>query len=437
MAARLIRRGAIYYTWVPLITGGTRRVSTGCTDRKAAEKRAGELERQAVDPSHRAALQATTEDAANGFIASRALRGRAEGTLDFYGKKLSHAVRLLPRLLHEVDHAVLEAYCTTRVGEGSSHQNTKKELTSIGSMLRHAKRQGLFEGDLERVMPEYADEYQPRETALTPDQAVMLVKYLESERAAHVAIMVGGGMRWAESNRASAADFTPELVQVHGSKTITSTRKVPIAAGNLPFLFMAFVWLKEHGSFYAWPNVRRDLAVACKALDIPAVTPNDLRRTYGQWLRNAGVATDLIGSAMGHADSRMVERVYGRIAADKLRNLIAQQSGGGLMDIQGDKKDSDRLLMTGPTIDENAKTPQKQADSEVPRDRIELPTRGFSIRGESRCCPQNTDDSPECGGLMDRVSAPQSRLLSLLSFAWFARRSMRAAAERQIATVLS
>ena len=33
-----------------------------------------------------------------------------------------------------------------------------------------------------------------------------------------------------------------------------------------------------------WGSVRRDLAVACRKLGVPVVTPNDLRRTFASWL---------------------------------------------------------------------------------------------------------------------------------------------------------
>ena len=84
--------------------------------------------------------------------------------------------------------------------------------------------------------------------------------------------------------------------------------------------------------FSAWSNVRRDLADACAKLGIEPVTPNDLRRTLGTWLRADGVEPQLIGAMMGHADSRMVERVYGRLPTDALGKLIAARyvSGGAV-----------------------------------------------------------------------------------------------------------
>lgn len=79
--------------------------------------------------------------------------------------------------------------------------------------------------------------------------------------------------------------------------------------------------------FRPWANIRRDLHAACYRAEIPHGSPNDLRRTFGRWLRKAGVEPQLIAPAMGHADSRMVERVYGRLTSHELGGLIAKQAG--------------------------------------------------------------------------------------------------------------
>jgi integrase len=38
------------------------------------------------------------------------------------------------------------------------------------------------------------------------------------------------------------------------------------------------------------------------------------RHTFGSWLVQAGVVTFVVGSLMGHKDSKMVERYYGHLA---------------------------------------------------------------------------------------------------------------------------
>jgi excisionase family DNA binding protein len=73
---------------------------------------------------------------------------------------------------------------------------------------------------------------------------------------------------------------------------------------------------------------------------IPRVSPNDLRRTLATWLRQAGVEPQLIGAMLRHTDSRLVERVYGRIPADDLGRLIDARSGSdtGLIGSSGNQR---------------------------------------------------------------------------------------------------
>jgi len=78
-------------------------------------------------------------------------------------------------------------------------------------------------------------------------------------------------------------------------------------------------------------SFRHRLAEACERAGIPHLSPNDLRRTHGKWLRLAGVATSTIYPSMGHIDGRMTERVYARASARELANVqraeLATKSG--------------------------------------------------------------------------------------------------------------
>jgi len=51
------------------------------------------------------------------------------------------------------------------------------------------------------------------------------------------------------------------------------------------------------------------------------------RRTCATWLREAGAPPDLIAPLMGHADTRMVERVYGRLPIELLEKRLAEATG--------------------------------------------------------------------------------------------------------------
>ena len=126
------------------------------------------------------------------------------------------------------------------------------------------------------------------------------------------------------------------FVRVRGTKRKTRDRILPIVTEDQRSLLK---YALEHAQgengllFLDWQNVRRDLRAACTKLKIPRCSPNDLRRTCATWLRAAGTPPHLIAPLMGHADSRMVERVYGCLEPAALAQLIANVTGSTQQDL--------------------------------------------------------------------------------------------------------
>lgn len=348
---RLVRRGRIYYTWVPKPGGGTRRVTTNCTDPKAAAAKARELERRAADPAYQASYTTTVQQACDRFLASRKRAGRAAGTLHHYEVKTSHLATKLRVPLAALTMAAVEAYIDKRTSEGAARTTVKKELRALGAVLRHARRAGLWAGEIDRVIPEYADDYQPRKRSLTFVEARALLEALCApdnaqpegvalNRAAMVAFILGTGARWSEAVRARAEDVASDYVHLRGTKTAGARRTVPIIPLTAPLVAYA----TQHGGdgrlFVAWLNPVRDLEVACRQAGIAKVSPNDLRRTIATWLRAMGVDISIIAAFLGHATSRMVERVYGRLSPEEMRGRMT----GRLLDRQRGKVGVPKLL---------------------------------------------------------------------------------------------
>jgi integrase len=382
---RIFKRGDVWFAWVPKPGGGTRKVTTHCTDRKAAEKRAAELEREAIDPAHAAANQATTADACSEFLSSRVRRGRAEGTLHHYRVKLGHVIRLMPERLAEVDAAACERFIETRLAEGAAQTTVKKEIRALGAALRHAARRGVYTHRVEAVIPELEDTYTPRERFLSPLELVALVNALPPERAAHVVFIVCTGARWSESVRARRSDVVGHMVAIRGTKTKRAAGIVPVPPTMRNALAWALANSRDDILFSSWGNVRRDLAVACRAIGVEPVTPNDLRRTFATWLAVSGVNTDLVGKMLRHTTSRMAELCYGRIKAGDLDMLISERGPALMFDAEKESKVLG-LLMGGEPAETgtNGVHPETPVLHEtpcfsVPREGIEPPTRGFSI----------------------------------------------------------
>lgn len=294
-------------------------------DRTAALAWLREHERRAADPTYAAEAAATTADAVEAYAQSRVARGRSAGTLHHVRVKSGHLLRLLPAMLRDVTHRVMERYIATRTAEGAAQTTVKKELRVAGAVLKLAARNGHLHRDPGAIIPELADPYQPRRRACTRDELHRLVNALPIDRAAHVAWIVATGSRWSESLRAHGRDVRRGEVRIHGTKTATAARSVPIlelTRGLLAWALQHAPRRRDGGLFRPWSNVRRDLAQACERAGMPAVTPNDLRRTLATWLREGGVDASLVATVLGHRDSRMVERVYGRLEGRALTEAI-------------------------------------------------------------------------------------------------------------------
>jgi integrase len=236
--------------------------------------------------------------------------------------------------LAQVTARTIDRYVVTRLDEGKSRNTIHKELTTLRGALRLAKRRGEFAQDLNAVMPlDFSPKYSPRSRALSIPETDRLLEHFEKkpERRALLAFLLATGATYpSEVENAQRGDVTDRFVHLRGTKTATRNRRVPIVSYAQPWLKIAL----EHGPPFApWTNIRRDLHLACTALTIEPISPNDIRRTFGHMLRASGVEPQLIAVAMGHVDGRMVEKVYGRITPEELAHLLEdrlKRSGRGL-----------------------------------------------------------------------------------------------------------
>lgn len=411
--ARLFRRATSPVWYGSYYTGGKRVTrSTQQLDKRAAAAVLREWERRASDPAHAAAHETTLGDALQNLMRDRVLRGRAEGTLDCYRVKGGHVTRILGEdlPLRRVTARAVDAFVDQRLAEGAARNTIHKELTALRGALRVAKRRGEFSADIAAVMPDsFSPEYKPRERYLTAAQAQALLAELEPDRAARVAFILATGARWSESDRARVADvdLARGVVRLRGTKTEASWRLVPAVGWAVPLLEHS---LSERGGagvemFTSWGNVRRDLAAACRRAKIPAATPNDLRRTCGTWWRQHEVEPHLIGALLGHRDSRMVERVYGRMPVESLGAALERRLPAPAEGAAGQCSNSAANQIPSAAHSAHGATPAgaKTPGFMVSEDGIEPPTRGFSVPASRIVTRRNREDNPWTGDRVQRL----------------------------------
>ncbi len=339
---RLYKRGEVW--WGTYYENGDRvRRSTNCHDKKAAEALVRQWERDAADPDHAAANATTVEAALAMMVAerderARSGRGSAE-TVRFYRQKAGHLIRVLggttplAKLLPPAGARVVDAFISTRRAEGAHETTIAKELVTLRTALKLARRRGLWMADPAAVLPiGFAPEYKPRERWLAPEELQKLLAKLTPDHAARVAFIVATSACWGETERARREDVAPDKssVFIRGTKRATRLRSVPVAAEfqrELLDYALKYAEGMDGNLFSPWGKVNRDLRLGCTKASIDRCSPNDLRRTHATWMRMAGVPLDLIAPVMGHKDSRMLERVYARLPLADLRSRIRAALG--------------------------------------------------------------------------------------------------------------
>ena len=329
---RLFRRrdakGRAHGSWIAQffdVDGRRHERSTHAHDRQAAEAIAREWERAAADPAVAAAQAATLIDALEALVAQRyessvAGKGSAD-TVDFYRRKAGHLVRILGAdyRLAKLTAAEVDRYVSLRRGEDVTDHTILKELTTLRAALRLAKRHGRWLGQVADVMPvSFGSGYVPRTRWVSLAELRSLLAELPPDRAARVAFMVATSAEWGATMRALRADVSADLAQVlvRGTKRPSRWRQVPVVLAEGRNL-LAYAMQHAEGTdgrlFTPWVNHGRDLKAACVRAGIAAVSPNDLRRTTAMWHRAGGAPLELIAPLMGHVDTTMVQRVYGKL----------------------------------------------------------------------------------------------------------------------------
>jgi hypothetical protein len=190
----------------------TRRRSTRCSSKPAAELVVARWERERADPVYAAAQSATFGVEAKMFIEAckgAVARGKmAAGTLVMYRQKVGVLTRILGQDLRlaQIDGTTFQSYLDARRAEFRedrereiTESNLYKEWVAFRQVLKQAWRAERFGRDPASLKPaHFGPEYEPRSTALTWDQCVALLETLPHERVGPVLFALGYGARRAE-----------------------------------------------------------------------------------------------------------------------------------------------------------------------------------------------------------------------------------------------
>ena len=320
---------------------GGKRVTTGCPTIETARRWKERKLVERADPRRAASETATLGDAMRELYAEMRRRGRADGTRTRCKQKLAHFPRLWGEdcKLAEIDARKVGSYIDARMAdspEGTGFLTPKRitirdELAFLRQMLKLARRQGLYAYAIDDVLPEaFETGHKPRKDWVTEENLPKLLAHVEPRHAAHLLFFVCTAGRLADSYRARREDFDTKkwTALVRGSKTDGSFRTIPLDEFLHPWVRQMLKLAEgEDVLFRPWPNFHRDLREACKRAEIPLVSSNGLRRTFGKWHRLHGYSLDTISKLFGHTTAKLVRDVYADVDGDELREVMDREAG--------------------------------------------------------------------------------------------------------------
>ncbi len=405
----IFKRGKTYYA--DFTDRNHRRVqcSLRTKDREVAKARLRDLELSTTDSGPHASQGLT---AALDWFTGTVHAGSPDGTRECYEQKARHLTRLLGDVaLDDLTKDSVLRYIAARNKEGAHEHSIHKELVTLRGALKAAKERTpvMFHGEVAAVVPRFETSYEPRRTFLTPDQFMRLCDHLVMPVAPNATPETTAKSEARRAQRvffcmliAFAAPRRGELAKLRWEKHVDLNRNtIRIPKGKTVSREMHIApelrqWLEHFGEragwtgpvVIPWGSVTRDLKDACLRAGVPRVTCNDLRRTFASWLVQARESLFVVATLLGHNSTRMVELVYGRLDAATLASAISKLPGGqrdchaGVTSLAqtGGKHGTGGTAIAQAAIVNSVEESLVSPTSVVPRDGVEPPTRGFSVR---------------------------------------------------------
>lgn len=315
--AKIFKRGAYYYADFRRQNGQRVKVALRTSDREVARARARSAELGQAD----SAANAPQKHLAHAIDEMVALK--RDQTASQYRDKAKHLLRLLPADdINALTREIVAGYSTTRIKEGAVRHTVHKELVVLRQALKEARKRGTYRGSID-VVPEWRNDYQPRKRALSLAEFRKLMDACPPEHQSWLMLQAYTSANLSETRRMawSHVDFERGEVTVPGTKRTSRHRIVPLH----PSLR---AWLSGQDQrlplVAPWPGVKRQLPAIAKSAGIAHVTTNDLRRTFGSWLKQQGVDSLHVAHMMGHKGTTMVDAVYGQLSRESYSAAIAK-----------------------------------------------------------------------------------------------------------------
>lgn len=295
-------RGSWYAVWSE--NGRTRRASLRTKDRAVAEQRLADINARPVGDAVGQIYQA--------YLVDLDERGKSRERGDHAWKHLEPAfAHLRP---DQVTRTLSRAYAARRRKQDASNGTIIKELSILRAALLWKDRRTPAVIELPPAPP-------PRDRHLTREEYSRL-RLAAKRSGLHIYLFVVLGLATAGRKEAllqltwDRVDFDRNQIRLATDGRGKGRATVPMTRHARRVLAMAQrMATTPYVIEYAGRNVgsiKRGFAASANRAGLERVTPHVLRHTAAVWIAEAGVSMPEIAQYMGHADSRITERVYAR-----------------------------------------------------------------------------------------------------------------------------
>jgi len=206
-------------------------------------------------------------------------------------------------------------------------------LAMLKAALNFAFAENRVASDAEwrRVKP-FKDVDRSRPGHLSLAECSRLLNACEPEFRNLVRAALETGCRYGELTRLKVRDYLPDEGKVHIVQSKTGQgRYVTLTTDGCSF-FQAMTVGKHPtapllGKVWRKSQQSRRMREACKRASIdPPLTFHGLRHTWASLSIKAGIPLPIIARNLGHVDTRMVERHYGRLCEDHVTQTIRENA---------------------------------------------------------------------------------------------------------------
>lgn len=170
---------------------------------------------------------------------------------------------------------------------------------------------------------------------LDADERKTLLQHVDGPLRDLVAAALVTGARFGELARLTVRDFDANNGSVFIAESKSGrSRHIPLPAGGVKLFGKlaegrgagAPLLVQEHGEAWGPATYRRAFSEAVAAAGLEHITFHELRHTYASTMVRAGVLMQIVGEALGHSDTRMVEKHYGHLAPSYVADTIRRNA---------------------------------------------------------------------------------------------------------------